>query len=246
MNRFEILTLVPEAVRPYLHTSVLGRATQRGAISVTVTDIRDYAAGKHRVTDDLPYGGGPGMVMKMEPLTAAIGAARERAGGGSHVLLTSPRGRRFDQVYARELVAQPGPLVLVCGRYEGVDERVLAHVDGLVSVGDFVMTGGELAAMSLVDAVARLLPGVLGNEASAGSESFGEDGGLLEYPQYTRPPSFEGTEVPAVLLSGDHSRIARWRRWQSLRMTRRHHPERWEGLKLSEADRALADEEEPL
>jgi len=245
MNRFEVLTLVPGAVLPYLESSILGRAAQRGVIALTVTDIRDYAAGKHRVTDDIPYGGGPGMVMKVEPLALAIAAARERAGGAARVLLTSPRGRRLDQFYARELAAAPEPLVLVCGRYEGVDERVLAHVDGLVSLGDFVLTGGELASLAVVDAVARLLPGVLGNDASAGSESFAEGDPLLEYPQYTRPPAYEGSDVPSVLISGDHARIARWRRWQSLRMTQKLHPERWERLQLSEEDRKLVEQEEP-
>ena len=248
MNRFEILTLVPRAVTGYLSASILGRAAQRGLLEIAVTDIRDYASGKHRVTDDVPYGGGPGMVMKVEPLAAAIAAARARLGADAQVLLTSPRGRRWDQGYARELAARPQPLVLVCGRYEGVDERVLRYVDGLVSLGDFVLTGGELAAMAIVDAVGRLHPGVLGNEASAEHESFGAGlgEGLLEYPQYTRPPSFEGQSVPEVLVSGDHARIARWRRWQSLSVTRRLRPESWGKLPLSPEDRALADREEPL
>lgn len=246
MNRFELLTLIPAALKPYLEASVLGKAAQRGALRFTVTDIRDYAQGKHRVTDDIPYGGGPGMVMKVEPLTAAIAAARERAGGNALVLLTSPRGRRFDQEMARELAADPRPLVLVCGRYEGVDERVVAQVDGLVSLGDFVLTGGEVAALGVVDAVARLCPGVLGNQESAGSESFAEDDGLLEYPQYTRPPSFGEMPVPAVLTSGDHAKIARWRRWQSLRLTRTLRPDRWAQLQLTESDLKLVDEDEPL
>ncbi|HEY5675309.1 MAG TPA: tRNA (guanosine(37)-N1)-methyltransferase TrmD, partial [Myxococcales bacterium] len=189
---------------------------------VQVTDIRDVAAGKHRVTDDVPYGGGAGMVMKPEPLVAAIEAAKGRE-PQARVLLMSPQGRRFDQEKALELSQKPA-LVLVCGRYEGVDERVMGWVDEELSLGDFVLTGGELAALAVVDAVARLLPGVLGNELSAQSESFAGEG-LLEGPQYTRPPEFRGLRVPEVLLSGDHARIAGWRREQAMARTRERRPD---------------------
>jgi tRNA (guanine37-N1)-methyltransferase len=175
----DVLTLFPEMVTGYLSESILGKAAQRGLVSFSAHDIRAYAEGKHHVTDDAPYGGGAGMVFKPEPLVAAIEAARKRL-PGARVLLTSPRGERLDQPMARALAEAPTDLILVCGRYEGVDERVRAFVDGEVSLGDFILTGGELVALSVIDAVARLLPGVLGNLGSTASESF--EGGLLEYP----------------------------------------------------------------
>lgn len=258
MLRIEILTLFPRMVSGYCAESILGKAQEKGLLEVRATDIRDFASGKHRVTDDTPYGGGAGMVMKPEPLVGAILAARGRL-PRAQVVLTSPRGRTFTQRWAREwwaaqastgggtegqgghpVPAEPSPaaeLILVCGRYEGVDERVLAHIDLELSLGDFVLTGGELAALCVVDALARLVPGVLGNAVSAATESFEE--GLLEYPQYTRPAVFEGREVPAVLQSGDHARIARWRRWQSLRLTREKRPDLFATLALSREDAKL-------
>ena len=218
----EILTLFPRMVAAPLEESILGKARARGLLRVQVTDIRDFAEGKHRVTDDVPYGGGAGMVMKPEPLVAAIEAAKERE-PQARVVLMSPQGRRFDQEKALQLSRQPA-LVLVCGRYEGVDERVLRWVDEELSLGDFVLTGGELAALAAVAAVARLLPGVLGNELSAQSESFAGEG-LLEGPQYTRPPEFRGLRVPEVLLSGDHAKIAGWRREQAMARTRERRPD---------------------
>jgi tRNA (guanine37-N1)-methyltransferase len=218
----EILTLFPRMVAAPLEESILGKARAKGLLRVQVTDIRDFAGGKHRVTDDVPYGGGAGMVMKPEPLVAAIEAAKERE-PQARVVLMSPQGRRFDQEKALELSQRPA-LVLVCGRYEGVDERVMGWVDEELSLGDFVLTGGELAALAVVDAVARLLPGVLGNELSAQSESFAGEG-LLEGPQYTRPPEFRGLRVPEVLLSGDHARIAGWRREQAMARTRERRPD---------------------
>jgi tRNA (guanine37-N1)-methyltransferase len=218
----EILTLFPRMVAAPLEESILGKARAKGLLRVQVTDIRDFAEGKHRVTDDVPYGGGAGMVMKPEPLVAAIEAAKERE-PQARVVLMSPQGRRFDQEKALELSQQPA-LVLVCGRYEGVDERVLRWVDEELSLGDFVLTGGEIAALAVVDAVARLLPCVLGNELSAQSESFAGEG-LLEGPQYTRPPEFRGMRVPEVLLSGDHARIAGWRREQAMARTRERRPD---------------------
>lgn len=232
---FEIVTLFPRMVEAPLRESILGKAIERGHIEVRVRDLRQHAHDKHQVTDDTPYGGGAGMVMKPEPLVEAIEAARESV-PGARVVLLDPAGRRFDQAVAREYAAL-GRLVLVCGRYEGVDERVRAFVDEELSLGDFVLTGGELAALCVVDACARLVPGVLGNEQSAGSESFEQ--GLLDYPQYTRPPEFRGMRVPEVLLSGDHARIARWRRKQALLRTRDRRPDLFARLKLGEEDRKL-------
>jgi tRNA (guanine37-N1)-methyltransferase len=231
----EILTLFPPMIRGYASESILGKAIERGQVALTVTDVRDFAHDKHHVTDDSPYGGGAGMVMKVEPLVEAIELARGRT-PGARVLLMSPRGPRFDQKMAASLVQSPG-LVLVCGRYEGVDERVLPYVDGELSVGDFVLTGGELAALCVLDAVCRLVPGVLGNSESAVAESF--QSGLLEHPQYTRPPEFRGAGIPPVLLSGDHARIARWRRWQSLKLTQARRPDLFATLELTKDDKKL-------
>lgn len=231
----EILTLFPRMIHGYAAESILGKAIEREFVSLKVTDLRDFAPGKHRVTDDAPYGGGAGMVMKVEPLALAIDGARGRLPGAPVVLL-SPRGPRFDQPKAHELVERGG-LILVCGRYEGVDERALTRIDEELSVGDFVLTGGELGALVVLDAVARLVPGVLGNAESAVTESF--ESGLLEHPQYTRPPQWEGLEVPQVLQSGNHARIARWRRWQSLQLTRARRPDLFARLALTKEDEAL-------
>ncbi|RKH53793.1 tRNA (guanosine(37)-N1)-methyltransferase TrmD [Corallococcus sp. AB049A] len=242
--RVELLTLFPGMVSGYLGASILGKAQEKGLLSVTITDVREHAEGKHRVTDDAPYGGGAGMVMKPEPLVAAIEAARARL-PGAKALLMSPRGPTFTQATARELVRHEAGLILVCGRYEGVDERVMPFLDGELSLGDFVLTGGEVAAMAVVDAVARLVPGVLGNEASSVAESFEE--GLLEHPHYTRPPVFRGAEVPAVLQSGDHARIARWRRWKAIKLTQERRPDLFARLTFGKADqKLLAREEEAL
>jgi tRNA (guanine37-N1)-methyltransferase len=235
----EILTLFPPMCESYLSGSILGRAREAGILSARVTDIRDHAAGRHQVVDDAPYGGGAGMVMKPEPLTEAIEAARRRL-PGAQVLLTSPLGARLDQDLARRL-ARAGKLILACGRYEGVDERVMRAVDLQVSVGDFVLTGGELAALCIVDAAARLVPGVLGNETSVASESFAGEDLLLEHPHYTRPPEYRGMKVPEVLLSGDHRRIDRWRRRESLRATRDKRPDLFARLDLSDQDLELIE-----
>ena len=218
--RFDILTLFPEMFGGPLGHSILGRASERGLIDIHLTDIRDFATDRHRTVDDYPYGGGPGMVMKPEPIFAAVEAvARE----GSPIILLSPRGRLFTQRVAMEL-AEREQLVLICGHYEGVDERVREHLaTDELSIGDYVLTGGELAAMVVVDAVGRLVPGVLGDDESADDESHAQ--GLLEYPHYTRPPEFRGWRVPDVLLSGNHAEIARWRRRQALLATARHRPD---------------------
>jgi tRNA (guanine37-N1)-methyltransferase len=235
----DILTLFPRMCAGYLGESILGKAQEAGLLEARVTDIREHAAGKHKVTDDAPYGGGAGMVMKPEPLTGAIEAALARL-PDAWVVLTSPRGERLSQPLARRL-AEHGRLILVCGRYEGVDERVMEAVDMEVSIGDFVLTGGELAALCVVDAAARLVPGVLGNEASAGAESFAGEDGLLEHPHYTRPPEFRGMKVPEVLLSGDHRRIERWRRREALRATRERRPDLFTRFPLPESDLRLID-----
>jgi tRNA (guanine37-N1)-methyltransferase len=218
----EVLTLFPRLCAAPLEESILGKAREKGLLRVRVTDIREYADGKHRVTDDVPYGGGAGMVMKPEPLVAAIEAARARE-PQARVILMSPQGRRFTQTVAQEL-SRAQSLILVCGRYEGVDERVLEWVDEELSLGDFVLTGGELAALAVIDAVARLMPGVLGNADSAQYESFTGEG-LLEGPQYTRPPEFRGRRVPEILLSGDHARIAAWRHDQASLRTQARRPD---------------------
>ena len=235
----EILTLFPRMCAGYLAESILGKARESGLLAVSVVDVRDHAAGKHKVTDDAPYGGGAGMVMKPEPLTEAIEAARARL-PGARVVLTSPRGVRLTERVARGL-AEHGKVIIACGRYEGVDERVRTVVDMEVSLGDFVLTGGELAALVIVDAAARFIPGVLGNESSAGAESFSGEGGVLEHPHYTRPPSYRGMQVPEVLLSGDHRRIERWRRRESLRATRERRPDLFARLALTEEDLRLIE-----
>jgi tRNA (guanine37-N1)-methyltransferase len=212
-----VLTLFPEMFPGPLGVSLAGKALADGIWSLDARDIRDHAADKHRSVDDTPAGGGPGMVLRADVLAAAIDATAP-AGDPRPRWLLSPRGKPFDQAMARSLAAGPG-VVLIAGRFEGVDERVI-EARGLteISVGDFVLSGGEIAAMAVLDAVVRLLPGVLGNPDSIGSESFSD--GLLEYPQYTRPQLFEGRPIPEVLLSGNHQEIAKWRREQSLRVTR--------------------------
>ena len=218
--RVDILTLFPGMFVGPFDESMLKRARESSALELNLVDIRDFAADRHRTVDDTPYGGGPGMVMKPGPIFAAVEAVRRPA---SHVILLSPQGRQFEQAIAAELSRLPH-LVLICGHYEGVDERVREHlVDDELSIGDFVLTGGELAAMVVVDAVVRLLPGVLGAGESIVEES--HSSGLLEYPQYTRPAEFRGWRVPDILLSGNHAEIARWRRRQALEWTRQRRPD---------------------
>jgi len=230
--RIDVVTLFPAMVEPPLGESMLGRARARGLVDIRVVDLRDWAEGRHRVTDDYQFGGGGGMVLKPEPLFAAVEALRTP---GARVILMDPRGRRFTQAVAAEL-AREAHLILLAGRYEGVDERVRTGLaDDVISIGDYVLTGGELPALVVADAVTRLLPGVLGSAGAAERESFAS--GLLEPPQYTRPEAFRGARVPPVLLSGDHARIARWRRAQALWLTWRHRPELLETAKLDDADR---------
>jgi tRNA (guanine37-N1)-methyltransferase len=232
-----VVTLFPEMFASFVGASLLGKAVQKGLVEVRFTDPRDFTQDKHRSVDDAPYGGGAGMVMRPGPLVAAL----ESLGATRKILLT-PTGRRLDRAYVSELAQSPS-LALICGRYEGFDARVRPFVDEELSIGDFVLQGGEPAAMVVIDAVSRRLPGVLGNADSPVDESF--ESGLLEYPQYTRPAEFRGHAVPAALLSGNHERIRRWRRWASLRRTRDERPDLFATLTLSEEDRALLDGEEP-
>ena len=238
MIRFEILTLFPEMFRSPFDQSILHRAIEKGILHVEVRNIRDYAEGRHHVADDYPYGGGAGMVMKPEPIVRAIAAARE-GHDGSHVILLSPQGRPFRQSEATRLSLK-SRLVLVCGRYEGVDERVRAFVDEEISIGDYILSGGEVAAMVIVDAVVRLVPGVVGASEGIMDDSFSD--GLIEYPQYTRPRVYRGMHVPEILLCGDHRKIERWRRAQSLRRTLTRRPDLLCDQDLGEEDRALLKE----
>jgi len=216
----DIVTIFPGYFASPLAAGLLGKAGERGLLQVRLHDLRTWAADRHRSVDDAPFGGGAGMVMLPEPWFEALDALQ--ADGPAHVVLLAPDGRRFDQATATRLAGEPR-LVLCCGRYEGVDERVRTRVDEVLSIGDFVLAGGEAAALVVLDAVARLVPGVMGNAASAADESFAA--GLLEYPQYTRPAVYRGLEVPAVLRSGDHGAIARWRHDQAVERTRRLRPD---------------------
>jgi tRNA (guanine37-N1)-methyltransferase len=220
-----VLTLFPEMFPGVLGHSLAGNALDRSLWRLETVDIRAFAGDKHRSVDDAPFGGGPGMVLRPDVLGAAVDQTRARAGGGVPVICLSPRGRRFDQARAHELAAGPG-VVLICGRFEGIDQRIFdARPVEEVSLGDFVLSGGEPAALAVLDAVIRLLPGVIGDPASARDDSFAD--GLLEYPQYTRPQEWEGLKVPDVLLSGHHERIATWRRAQAERVTRIRRPDLW-------------------
>ena len=234
--RFDIFTLFPEVFHPYIDVSIIGRARKSGALEVHLHNIRDWATDKHRTVDDEPYGGGGGMVMKAEPIFAAVESVLGRPPQAPVILLT-PQGRPFNQKMARELAELPR-VALLCGRYEGIDERVRQHlVTDEISIGDYVLTGGELAALVVLDAVTRLLPNVLGDPDAPDKDSHAT--GLLEHPHYTRPAVFRGWEVPPVLLSGDHGKIARWRREQSLLRTLHRRPDLLAKAQLTEEDRAF-------
>jgi len=229
----DIVTLFPEMFTGPFNESIIKRAIDNGVVEIVLHNLREYGLGKHRVVDDYPHGGGAGMVLMAEPLFAAVEAAQE--GTEVPVILLTPQGRLFNQKAAEELAAL-SRFILVCGRYEGVDERVREHlVTDEISIGDYVLTGGELAAMVVVDAVVRQLPGVLGSEESARDDSHAN--GLLEYPQYTRPQNFRGWEVPSVLLSGNHAEIARWRREQAILRTLKRRPDLLEKADLTEEER---------
>lgn len=238
MLTFDILSIFPEMFVSPFESSLLKKARQNGHIDIRIHDIRSYAEDKHHMTDDAPYGGGGGMVMKVEPIDRALAALN--LDETAPVVLMTPQGETFNQRIAEEL-AVFDRLVLICGHYEGVDERVRLHlITRELSIGDFVLTGGELSAMMIVDAVSRLLPGVLGNADSALQDSFST--GLLEYPHYTRPSDYRGWEVPEVLLSGNHKEIDLWRRRESLRRTRERRPDLLTRMDLSELDRRLLRE----
>jgi tRNA (guanine37-N1)-methyltransferase len=236
----DVITIFPEIFHAYFREGVLKRALQRETIEVKIHDLRDYTTDKHRTVDDYPYGGGAGMVMKPEPFFAAVEAAcLERA--GRRVVMLSPAGDKFSQHMAEELSGETRRIVFLCGRYEAIDERVrIALVDDEMSVGDYILTGGELAALVIIDAVARLIPGVLGDERSAEEDSFSS--GILDYPHYTRPPVFRDMQVPEVLLSGNHGEIRRWRRKEALRRTVERRPELLDRIRLSDEDYKLVSE----
>jgi tRNA (guanine37-N1)-methyltransferase len=229
----ELLTLFPEFFVTPLSQSMLSRAQSQGAVEFRILNLRDFTTDRHRVVDDRPFGGGPGMVLKIEPLVRAIREARQKS-PEVRVILLSPRGLLFTQDKARELAARRH-LLLICGHYEGVDDRLHFYIDEELSIGDYILTGGEIPALAVVDAVTRLLPGVLGGEGAVEDESF--QTGLLEYPHYTRPRDFEGVEVPEILRSGDHQRIARWRRQEALRRTAQQRPDLLEKAVLDDQDR---------
>jgi tRNA (guanine37-N1)-methyltransferase len=232
--RIDVFTIFPDMVEGFASQSLLGKARESGVLDVRVHDLRSGTTDPHRSVDDAPFGGGAGMVLMPEPVFTVV----ERVDPPRPLLYLSPAGRRLDQAHARELATSEG-FSLLCGRYEGVDERVREHlVDGELSIGDYVLGGGEVAAMVVLEAVGRLVPGVMGNDTSADDESFSD--GLLEYPHYTRPAELRGWEVPEVLRSGDHGKVARWRRAQALARTRRHRPD------LLDARGGLTDEEERL
>ena len=235
--KFDIVTIFPRMVEAGLAEGVVRRGIERGALDVRVHDLRGFATDRHRSVDDVPYGGGPGMVMKPEPLVRAVDDIRRRRGSADVVVLLSPQGRIFTQAEAVRLSTR-GHVVLLCGRYEGIDDRVRALVaTEELSVGDFVLSGGELPALVVVDAISRLVPGVVGDSRSVEEDSFSR--GLLDYPHYTRPSEFDGHEVPEVLLSGHHEEVRRWRRKTALRRTLEHRPALLETAALDEEEQAM-------
>ncbi len=233
----EVLTLFPKIVEAAVGDSILKRAQEKGLLNIKITDIRSFAKGKHKTADAAPFGGGPGMVMKPEPVFEAVEAARQVAG---RVILMSPQGPVFDHEKALELSKETRKLIFICGRYEGIDERVRTLADEELSLGDFVLSGGEIAAAAVIEAAARLIPGVLGDEESAGLDSFYE--GLLDYPHYTRPAQYRGMKVPEALLSGNHAEIRRWRRKEALRATMKKRPDLLDKAALTPEDRKLIEE----
>ena len=238
--KIQVITLFPEEFTPLIDLGVTGRGIRQGKVRLELLNPRDFARDRRHTVDDRPYGGGPGMVMAVEPLRSAIRAARDATGGKAQVSLLSPQGRRLDQAVVREM-AQREHLILVCGRYEGIDERLIElEVDEEWSVGDYILSGGELAAAVIIDAITRLVPGVLGDEQSAQQDSFTD--GLLDCQHYTRPEEVDGLEVPPVLLSGDHGAIRRWRKKQSLGRTWLRRPDLLNGLELDTESRALLAE----
>jgi len=240
MKKFDVVTIFPRMVRAGLEEGVVSRGIERGLLDVRVHDLRDHTTDRHRTVDDVPYGGGPGMVMKPEPLAKAVEAIRSERGTPDAVVLLSPQGRRFDQAEAERL-SRLGHVALLCGRYEGMDERVRTLVaTEELSIGDYVLSGGELAALVVIDAVGRLIPGVVGDDQSVQEDSFSR--GLLDYPHYTRPSEFEGLRVPDVLMSGHHGEVLRWRRKAALERTLERRPELLDVAALNDEERALLNE----
>jgi len=239
--RIDILSLFPEMFVSPLNESIMKRAREQGLVNIVVHDIRDYTHDKHHTADDSPYGGGPGMVLKPEPVFEAAEAIQRQLGvSDAPVILLTPQGRLFSQAVAQELACRPY-LMLICGHYEGLDERVCEHLaTDQISIGDYVLSGGELPAMVVADAVVRLIPGVLGSEDSAGNDSYSD--GLLEYPQYTRPPSYRDWSVPSVLLSGNHGEVAQWRRRQAIIRTAKRRPDLLEKVNICDEERKWISE----
>ncbi len=236
----EIITIFPDIFHAYFSESIMKRAAQRGIIDLKVRNLRNYSADKHKTVDDAPYGGGPGMVMKPEPFFRAVEDVKTD-GVETHTIAVTPQGTRFDQKMALRLSLEKRRLLFICGRYEAIDERVrIALVDEEISIGDYVLSGGELPALVIIDSIVRLLPGALGDECSAKEESF--SWGILDYPHYTRPPEFDGLKVPDVLLSGNHREIALWRRKEALRRTLRRRPDLLQQATLTDEDRSLLSE----
>jgi len=239
--RFNVITLFPQMLAALTEEGVVARALKQGLVDMKLWNPRDFTADRHRTVDDRPYGGGPGMVMLAEPLARTIGAARQTCRPSARVIHLSPQGQRFDQHKARQLLAADQDLILLAGRYEGIDQRLLDRlVDEELSLGDFVISGGELAAMVVIDAMTRLLPGALGHADSADQDSFSDD--LLDCPHYTRPEYWNGQQVPAVLLGGDHAAIRRWRDKQALGLTQIKRTDLLEGRQLTEEQQQLLDE----
>lgn len=236
---FTVLTLFPSLFESPLNESLIKKAREKGILNFNIINIRDFALDQHKTCDDYPFGGGAGMVMKAEPIVAAMEHVEREIGGRPRFTLLTPHGRLFNQDVATGM-ARRNHVVLICGRYEGVDERISSFIDDEVSIGDYILSGGEMAALVVIDAVARLVPGVIGNEQSSIDESFRES--LLEYPQYTRPQSFDDLEVPSVLLSGNHEEIRRWRRKESIRRTVLRRPDLMERFTANQEDRRFVRE----
>ncbi|HLK58664.1 MAG TPA: tRNA (guanosine(37)-N1)-methyltransferase TrmD [Chthonomonadaceae bacterium] len=242
MMRIDIVTVFPDMIAAALDHSIVKRAQERGLVTIRVVNLRDYTQDRHKTTDDIPYGGGGGMIMKIEPIARALDALTEGE-ARPRIALTDPRGPRFTQETARQWAQEPH-LILLCGHYEGVDERVRQHlVTDEVSIGDYILTGGELPALVIADALTRLQPGALGDAEAPDKDTFAQD--LLEYPHYTRPHTFQGWMVPDILLSGNHAQIERWRRWHQLHATRERRPDLFDRLELTKQDYKLLDSAEP-
>jgi tRNA (guanine37-N1)-methyltransferase len=240
MLSFDVITLLPDIFYAYLKESILKRAIQKGLLDVKIYNLRDFAKDKHKTVDDYPYGGGSGMVMKIEPIYNAIKKIKED-GLERLVIMLSPQGKTYNQDIAEELLKINKRILLLCGRYEGIDERVREFlVDEEISIGDYILTGGELPALVIIDSITRLVPGVVGDEQSIKKESF--TWGILDYPHYTRPPEFMGMKVPEVLLSGNHKEIERWRRKEALRRTLQKRPDLLKKIELTEQDKRLLEE----